>query len=367
MTDKDLLFKIALRQVPQIGDVHARTLLQQYGTAENVFKSSIKLLEKTDGIGTVRARSIKCFKGFDRAEKEISFAEKYQINIWSHTDDRYPQRLLQCHDAPFVLYSKGNAHINASKMVAIVGTRSNTAYGKACCEMLIAELEQHDITIVSGLAYGIDTIAHRQSLKHQLPTIAVLAHGLDTIYPQSNRKLAMEIIENGSLLTEFMSGILPDKQNFPGRNRITAGLCDALVVIESGKKGGSLITADMALGYHRDVFAFPGRTIDAKSEGCNELIAGQKAQLISSAGDLLASMLWSNKKITPHILQTQLFQELNDDEKTVMKTIEQLGTAPIDSILIHTGISGSILAKILLSLEIKGMIKHHPGNQYSLM
>ena len=366
MCNKDIPFQLALRQVPNIGDIQARILLQKFGSAEAVFNTPVKCLEKTEGIGTIRARSIKNHRITERIYAEIDFCQKYGIAILLQTDEKYPKRLLQCNDAPFVLFAKGNADLNAKKMVGIVGTRANTEYGKHCCEQLIADLSQLEVTIVSGLAYGIDTIAHKQSLKQQLPTIAVLAHGLDTIYPANNRNLATAILENGTLLTEYLSGTPPDKQNFPGRNRITAGLCDALVVVETGKKGGSLITADLALGYHRDVFAFPGRATDLKSEGCNNLIAENKAQLITSAEELVASMLWGKKKKSPSTKQSEMFQQLTESELQIFAIIEQQQPIHIDNIRLYTQLTNSLLANTILSLEIKGIVRQQPGNHYTL-
>jgi len=258
--NNDLLYQIALTLVPNIGDVHAKALINIYGNAQSIFKTKKKEPENIVGIGTSRARSIKDFTDFTSSEEEIKFIEKYKITPLFITDENYPKRLLNCFDSPSLLYYRGIADLNTSKIISVVGTRNNSAYGKMVCENFIRELRSENILVVSGLAFGIDTIAHKAALKNDLQTIAVLAHGLDRIYPQQNKALAKQIIEQGGLLTDFISNTSPDKQNFPKRNRIVAGMCDAVIVIESGKKGGSLITAELGNGFNKVFFAIPDRT-----------------------------------------------------------------------------------------------------------
>ena len=228
----DLLYQIALTLVPHIGDVHAKALVNIYGDAQSIFKAKKKELDHMEGIGTVRARSIKEFTDFSRAEEEIKFIEKYKIIPLFINAENYPKRLLNCYDSPALLYYRGNADLNTSRIISVVGTRNNSDYGKIVCEKMIEELQAENVLVVSGLAFGIDTIAHKAALKHNLQTIAVLAHGLDRIYPTQNKTLAKQITEQGGLLTEFISNTNPDKQNFPKRNRIVAGICDAVIVIE---------------------------------------------------------------------------------------------------------------------------------------
>ena len=290
--NNDLLYRIALPLVPNIGDVHAKALINIYGDAGSVFKARKKDLENIEGIGTIRAKSIKDYNSFQSSEDEIKFIEKYKIDPLFITDKNYPQRLLNCYDSPLLLYYRGTANLNCTRIVSIVGTRNNSDYGKAVTEKLVEDLATENILIISGLAFGIDTIAHKSALKNNLPTVGVLAHGLDMIYPAQNKSLARQMTEKGGLLTDFRSNTNPDKQNFPRRNRIVAGICDALVVIESSAKGGSLITASLGNGYNKDVFAIPGRANDTKSEGCNYLIKNNKASLITGAGDLVEMMLW---------------------------------------------------------------------------
>ena len=229
----DLLHQIALTLVPNIGDVRAKALIETFGDAESIFKTAKKHLEAIDGIGTIAANSIKDFTDFKICEDEIKFIEKNKITTLFIADDAYPQRLLNCYDSPTLLYYKGNADLNTTKIVSVVGTRNNTDYGKNVCDKLIEEFSEMNILVISGLAFGIDSIAHKAALKNNLKTVGVVAHGLDKIYPAQNKSLAKEMLSHGGLLTDFMSGTNPDRQNFPRRNRIVAGICDAVVVIET--------------------------------------------------------------------------------------------------------------------------------------
>jgi DNA processing protein len=303
----DLLYQIALTIVPNIGDIHAKALINHFGNAHDIFRAKKKDLEVIEGVGSIRAKCIKDFTSFHLAEDEIVFIEKYKISPLFITDNNYPQRLLNCYDSPSLLYYKGEADLNTSKIVAIIGTRNNNDYGKTVCEKIIEGLIGQHVMIISGLAFGIDTIAHKTALKNGLDTVAVLAHGLDRIYPSQNKGLAKEIIKQGGLLTDFRSNTNPDKQNFPKRNRIVAGMSDAVIVVETGIKGGSLITAELANGYNRDVFAIPGRTGDTKSEGCNYLIKNNKASLITNADDILENMGWKVYKKPVIKKQRELF------------------------------------------------------------
>ena len=363
----DLLYQITLTLIPNIGDVHAKALVNHFGNAEDIFKAKKKELEEIEGIGSVRARSIKEFKDFKNAEEEITFIEKYKITPLFITDKNYPQRLLNCYDSPAMLYYRGNADLNQPKIIAIVGTRNNNEYGKAVCEKLVEDLAGENILIVSGLAFGIDSIAHRSALKNDLKTVAILAHGLDRIYPTQNKSLAKEIIEQGGLLTDFRSKTNPDKQNFPKRNRIVAGISDGIVVVESSIKGGSLITAELGNGYNKDVFAVPGRINDTKSEGCNYLIKNNKACLITSAEDLLEDMGWKEYKKPSAKKQRELFIELSDDEKIVVNILQQQQQIHIDELYIKSGLSSSAVASALLTLEMQSVINSLPGKMYRMV
>jgi DNA processing protein len=366
MMPSELLYQIALTQVPNIGYVHTRTLVQHFGSASAVFAAKQSLLEKIEGIGSVRAGSIKSFNKFKDAEAEIKFIDKYKIQPLFITDSTYPQRLLHCYDAPALLFYKGTAKLNASRVVAIVGTRNNTDYGKHITEKLVKDLSTYDITIVSGLAYGIDAIAHKCSIKHDIPTVGVVGHGLDQVYPAAHSTLAKDMIKHGGgLLTEYKSKTPPDKHNFPGRNRIVAGISDATILIETGIKGGSMITADIADSYNRDVFAVPGKLTDAKSEGCNHLIKTNKAILLTDAAELITVMGWDEKKIVPKN-QKELFVELNDDEKKIVSIVQQRGSMHIDEINLLSDMSTSAVAAAILNLEMQGAVRALPGKVYTV-
>ncbi len=362
----DLLYQIALTLVPNIGDVHAKALVNIYGDAQSVFKAKKKELEAIEGIGTIRANSIKAFTDFTSSEAEIKFIEKYKIAPLFITDKSYPQRLLNCYDSPVLLYYRGTADLNTSKIISVVGTRNNSEYGKMVCEKLIEEVSEQNIVVVSGLAFGIDTIAHKAALKNNLQTVGVLAHGLDRIYPTQNKTLAKQMTEQGGLLTDFISNTNPDKQNFPKRNRIVAGICDALVIMESGKKGGSLITAELANGYNKDVFAIPGKATDTKSEGCNYLIKQNKASLITNATDLIELMSWDLKEKTTKKKQRELFIELTPDEKIIVDILQQRESIQIDELYFKSGLSSSAVATALLMLEMQSVVISLPGKVYKL-
>jgi DNA processing protein len=364
--NKDLLYQIALTLVPNIGDVRAKALLETFGDGESIFKASKKNLENIEGIGTIAANSIKHFSDFKICEDEIKFIEKSKITPLFIADENYPQRLLNCYDSPTLLYYKGNANLNAAKIISIVGTRSNSDYGKNVCDKIIEDLAEQNVLIISGLAFGIDTIAHKASLKNKLKTVGVMAHGLDKVYPAQNKSIAVEMLNQGGILTDFMSGTNPDRQNFPRRNRIVAGICDAIIVIESSAKGGSLITAELANSYNKDVFAIPGRVNDSRSEGCNYLIKNNKALLITSADDLLHIMNWKEapKKIKQ---QRELFIELTPDEKIITNILKERENIQIDELYFKSGLSSSAVAQALLMLEMQGVVASLPGKVFKLV
>ncbi len=363
----DLLYQIALTLVPHIGDVHAKILAQHFGSAKAIFQARKKDLEAIDGIGGIRAANIKAFSDFSSSEAELHFIEENKILPLFINSPQYPQRLLNCYDSPALLYYKGNADLNCSRIIAVVGTRSNSDYGKQFTESLVEQLAGQDILLISGLAFGIDSIAHKAALKNKIPTVGVLAHGLDRVYPIQNNSLAKQMTEQGGLLTDFVSQTNPDKQNFPRRNRIVAGLCDALLVVESCRKGGSLITAELANGYNKDVFAVPGRINDSRSEGCNYLVMQNKAAMITSAQDLLDAMRWG-ASIKPVVKkQRELFVELTADERKVADILLPIETMHVDELYIKSGLSSSTMAAALLMLEMKGLAAALPGKMYKFL
>jgi DNA processing protein len=364
----ELFHQVALTCIPQIGDVSAKKLIAHFGTASEIFKARQRELERIPEIGSVRAGAIKQFNDFDRVEQEIRFIEQYGIKPLFYTDPAYPQRLHHCADSPLLLYFKGEADLNAARIVNIIGTRSPSRYGREVCETMIAGLAPHGITVVSGLAYGIDFIAHQACLQHQVCTIGVLAHGLDRIYPALHRDTATAMLKNGGLLTDFMSRTTPDKQNFPKRNRIVAGISDATIVIESGLKGGSLITANIANSYHREVMAVPGRVRDPHSSGCNELIRTHQAALITSTDDILEIMNWEPAaKRAPAARQQLLFAPLSEEEQQVIALFSKNSEQHIDDLLGSCLLPGRQLNDVLLKLEMHNMVKSMPGQRYKLV
>lgn len=355
--------------MPHIGCVQAKLLIQQFGTAEAIFKAKLHELESLEGIGMVRARSIKKFCDFSKAETEIKFIEKYNIKPLFLTDKNYPQRLLNCYDSPTLLFYKGDADLNTSKIVAIVGTRNHTEYGKQITEKFIKELSGQSVLVISGMALGIDALAHKAAVKNHLPTVGVLAHGLDQIYPSQHTHLAKEMLKHGGgLLTEFRSNTQPDKYNFPTRNRIVAGMSDATLVIETGSKGGSMITAELANGYNKDVFAIPGKITDSKSAGCNFLIKTNKALLLTEMQELLDWMGWNETHRKPVVKKPpELFIELSKEEKIIVDILKEKETVHIDEINLRSGLSSSSVAAAILNLELQAIVSSQPGKMYRLV
>ena len=363
----DLLYQLALTMIPGIGPVQAKILVEHFGDAGSIFRAKHYHLTSIEGIGEARAKSIRKFGQFEKAEKEIQFITRYGITPLFLNDTRYPKRLLNCYDSPTLLFFKGVADLNASKIMAVVGTRNHTEYGKQVTEKLIRDLAAMQVLVVSGLAYGIDALAHKAALKNNCATIGVLAHGLDQVYPSHHAALAKEMTRNGGLLTEFRSGISPDKHNFPTRNRIVAGMSDLTLVVETGSKGGSMITAELANGYNKDVFAVPGKITDHKSEGCNLLIRNNKAVLYDGTSSLLEIMGWEqgNIKKQPRN-QRSLFIELSPDEKKIIDLLKEKDSMHIDELYLNSNLSSSSVAAAILSLELQNVIRSLPGKIYCL-
>lgn len=363
----ELYYQVALTLVPELGAIRARQLVDHFGTASAVFKAKKKEIAVIEGIGEACARSIKEWDDFGAAEAEIRFTEQHDIRTTFLTDPAYPQRLLHCYDPPTLLYYTGNADLNHRYIVSIIGTRNHTDYGRQVTEQLVADLQEQQVMIVSGLAFGIDAVAHRSALQYGLPTIGVLGHGLDTVYPMQHRSLAREISGQGALLTEFRRHTQPDKHNFPRRNRIVAGMADATIVIETANKGGSMITAELAYTYNRDLFAVPGKITDPKSIGCLQLIKQNKAMVYTSAEDLQHILGWVEKKKPVIKKQKELFIELNPDEKIIVNLLSEQEGAPIDILYLRSGLSSSTVAAVLLKLELQNIVVSLPGKIYRLL
>jgi len=363
--DPEVLYKIGLSFINGIGSINSKKLIAYVGSPEGVFREKKHNLQKIPGIGDFLSDEIVGTEALKSAEKEIEFMIKHGISYFFYTDNNYPRRLKQCEDSPIVIYFKGNCSLDQDKIISIVGTRRATSYGLENCKNLISDLVEmgHKILIVSGLAYGIDVSAHKNALKNSLETVGVLGHGLNLIYPAIHRNVAKEIVNHGGLLTELPSTSALDPGHFVKRNRIIAGLADATIVVESGKKGGSLITAELANSYNRDVFAFPGRINDKLSEGCNHLIKTNQAALIESASDLEYILGWqiNNKK---KVVQSQIFIELNTEEQKIIDLLKENGKTPIDLIALQTQFPVSKVSSVLLKLEFSGLVVSLPGKIY---
>jgi len=360
-----LIHKIGLTLIKNVGHVTAKQLLVHFGSAEAVFKARKRQLLQIPGIGELTANLILRNNALAEAEKHVLFIDKHQIQVLFYTDDNYPERLKGCYDAPILLYYKGNADLNQSRIISVVGTRRATAYGRQLCKQLAEHLSPYNVIIVSGLAYGIDVASHKESLSHNIPTVGVMAHGLDRIYPALHKTIAQKMVLNGGLLTEFLPGTNPDKENFPKRNRIIAGISDATIVVEATAKGGALITADIAGSYNRDVYAFPGRTEDQYSEGCNFLIKTNRAALINHAKDLVYYLGWEELVPEKEGLQVQLPINLSKDEQQIVALLQDTSMG-IDELATRLNVSLSKLAMRLLNLEMQGILISLPGKVYKL-
>jgi DNA processing protein len=371
MDTNKLKYKIALSLIPKVGHVTAKKLVAYVGDFEGIFKESEKNLLKIPDIGQTLANNIVHANVLPLAEKEIEFIEKNNIRVVFYLDEEYPERLKHCIDAPILLYTKGELSLNQRKVLSIVGTRKATDEGISFCTSLVSALADHghNPIIVSGLAYGIDAAAHKAALDNNLATVAVLGHGMDIIYPASHKSLAKKIIDHGMLITDFPSKSKRDKNNFVKRNRIIAGLSDATIVVESGEKGGALITADIANSYNRDVFAVPGRVTDTYSKGCNQLIKTNKAALLEKVEDIEYLLGWEpENKLNQKDIQRNLFVELNDEEKIIVDILKSnTKELPIDTICLKAQMPTSKVSPILLELEFKGILKTLPGKTYKLI
>jgi DNA processing protein len=364
MTDS-LLHQIALTLVPQVGAITAKTLVSYCGSAEAVFQAPKKDLLRIPGIGPAVVNSLRSTAPLTQAERELLVIDQYRIDAVFYTNPQYPARLRQCPDCPAILFFKGSSTqlLSAERIVGIVGTRAPTEYGKAICEELVEGLQPYNVVVVSGLAYGIDITAHRKATTLDIPNIGVLGHGLGSIYPNQHRNTAQRMVEHGGLLTEYTSATQPDREHFPMRNRIIAGLCDAIIVMETAASGGSMITAELAKQYARDIFAVPGRVRDAKSAGCNLLIKHDMAHLAESAEDIAECMRWEEAG-KQHPVQARLFPDLSPAETDILNLIRTQPEIPIDELAAEARVPAGELATHLLTLEFKGVIRTLPGKRY---
>ena len=366
MNDTELLHLLALLKIEGVGDIVAKKLLNHCGTAENIFKTKASVLSSIDGIGHVLIKNLKNKSVFKLAEDELKFIQDNNINLLHYQDENYPNRLKHCIDSPVLMFASGNMNLNNRKIISIVGTREITSYGTEFCKKLIEDLAPLNPIIVSGFAYGVDIIAHKAAIDHNLQTVGVIAHGLNQVYPKVHKKYVAKMEENGGFLTEFWSTSNPEKENFVKRNRIVAGMSEATIVIESAEKGGSLITANLANDYNRDVFAVPGRISDKFSQGCNNLIKTQRANLLTSAADLIYILNWEieSQARNDKSVQKQLFVSLDNDEQKIYDYLQQNGKGELDTIALECGFPVFRISSILMNMELKGVIRPLPGKLF---
>jgi len=367
MTKEKLIALLTLKKAPNLGDSSIKKMIREVGSAEGVLQERPEKLLAIDGIGTVKIKGIHNPNYRNEAENELRFIEDNHINYLVYDEVDYPDKLKYCIDSPVVLFSRGNINVKNKRMLSIVGTRKVTSYGVRFCEELIETIVPFRPVIVSGFAYGTDITAQRAAVKQGLQTIGCLAHGLNQIYPKTHKKYISQVEENGGFFTDFWSTDTFDRKNFLGRNRIIAGLSEATIVIESADKGGSLVTAEIANSYNREVFAVPGRVGDAFSKGCNTLIKTQRAHMLTSAADLVYMLNWSFEEKQKPTVQKQLFVELEGDEKKVYSYLQQNEKELLDIIALECKIPTFKVASVLLNLELKGLIRPLPGKMFEIL
>lgn len=370
MSTDERICSIALTLCPGIGHRGAKHLVDEVGSAVEVFQHRKEINDIVPDAAPRVVEALDSPEAFRRAEQEMTFVERNHITCLTLQDEDYPSRLRECEDAPVVLFFKGKADFNKLHVIDMVGTRKATDYGKQFCADFVKDLATlvPDVLIVSGLAYGIDIHSHRAALTNNLSTVGVLAHGLDRIYPYAHRRTAIEMLENGGLLTDFLSGTNPDAFNFVSRNRIVAGMSDATIVVESAEKGGSLITAELAQGYGRDCFAVPGRHTDTTSKGCNRLIRDNKAALIECAEDFVNAMGWqSSAALKPENVQRELFLNLTDEEQRIVDILRHQGDMQVNTLVVQSNIPVNKISMILFNLEMKGVVRAMVGGVYRLL
>lgn len=367
MFENDLIYTLALQHVARIGDTIAKKLIAHCGSAEGVLKEKKQNLLKIDGIGSVTISDLFARNHIEAAKAELEFIKAVNISCHYFTDEDYPERLKHCIDSPLLLFSSGNINLNKKHIISIVGARKITTSGIAFCEQLVEELAIYDPVIISGFAYGTDITAQKAAIKHNLQTVGCLAHGLNQMYPKAHKKYVSEVESNGGFYTDFWSSDAFDRNNFLKRNRIIAGISEATIVIESAEKGGSLVTADIAHSYNRDVFAVPGRTTDSQSMGCNNLIKQQKAHLLSTPLDIPYMLNWQLEAQQRPVIQKQLFVELNNEEKVVYNYLKENNKELLDTIALNCSLPTHKLAGLLINMELKGVVRPLPGKLFELI
>ncbi|MGB7392943.1 MAG: DNA-processing protein DprA [Pricia sp.] len=364
MTPNELLAVLRLQIIPNIGDVSAKKLIDHCGSAEAIFSEKRQHLLQIDGIGSYTLRSLYDTEHREAAEAELEYIRKNDIAYTYYKDADHPAYLQHCTDSPVLLFQRGNIDLADKKMISVVGTRNITSYGKAFCERFIEDIAPLNPVIVSGFAYGVDITAQKAAIKHGLQTIGCLAHGLNQMYPKVHSKYIKDIEKNGGFFTEFQSTSHPEREHFLRRNRIIAGMSEATVVVESAERGGSLVTADIANSYDRDVFAVPGRTRDKYSTGCNNLIKQQKAHLITCAADLVYLLDWDIEEKQAPNPQQQLFVDFDQNEQAIYDYLQKNGKQLLDSIAQECRLPVFKVSSTLLNLEMKGVVRALPGKLF---
>lgn len=364
MNEEELLYALALQKAKNVGDTLAKKLIQHCGSPKNVWNSKISTLAKIDGIGTARLNSFQESTLIKKAEKELRYLIKNNIEVWYFKDKNYPERLKHCVDGPLLLFKRGKSTLENKKIISVVGTRNMTSYGREFIEKMMAELKPFNPLIVSGFAYGVDICAHKEALKNNLETVAVLAHGFEEVYPKVHSKYIPEVYEKGAFLTDAWHDDELIRESFLKRNRIVAGISEAVVVVESAETGGSLVTADIANSYNRDVLAVPGRSTDPFSKGCNELIKMNKAALFSETKDLIEMLNWEEDSENVSVIQKQMFVDLTIEEQIIHDYLLNTGKQVIDLIALECKMPIHKTSTLLFNMEMKGVVRPFPGKLY---
>jgi DNA processing protein len=366
MNELEIYYLLALQKVKNIGDITAKKLLRQYGSAKNIFDAIAQKSFDVKNTSKLIIQSLEDFSDWERVDSEMQFISDQQLNIMTIFDDDYPHKLFHAPDSPILFFWKGNIDWRMPRAISMVGTRNMTHYGKRMVAEIIEGLKEYNPIIISGLAYGVDVESHINAMKNNLSTIGVLGHGFNRIYPSIHKKIADNMLENGGLISEFWHSDIVDRNNFLKRNRIVAGLSEATIIIESGEKGGSLVTADIANSYNRDVFAVPGRANDTFSQGCNNLIKQNKAALVTSAQDIIQYLQWENKKNEKKNLQLNLFVELSEDEQQIFDLLQEKGKMSLDEMAVMLRFPVSKTAQLLLQMELNNVVKGLSGKFFEL-
>lgn len=367
LTDSELLGLLRLQRIPKIGAINAKKLLEHCGDVSTLFNEKQSTLQKIDGIGSVMLEQFFDPIFLEEAEAELNYIQQNNISYVHYKSPAYPRYLKHCIDSPLLLFQKGNIDIQNRKLISIVGTRKITSYGQRFCNEFIEEIAPLNPVIVSGFAYGVDITAQRAAMDNGLQTIGCLAHGLNQIYPKAHDKYVPKLLENGGFYTEFWSTSKPDRENFLKRNRIIAGLSEATIVVESADKGGSLVTADLAHSYNREVFAVPGRVTDNFSLGCNNLIKNQKAQMLTSAAELIYLLRWQLEKQEEKVIQKQLFVSMDETEKSIYNYLQLNGKQLLDIVALECNLPIFKASSTLLNMEMKGLIRPLPGKLFEVV